>query len=135
MITRIIALVFLAPIVFGLSIIAASEWGGEVIEIETLDNRGTQFHTSLWVVDLYGDSWLRGGDPDAAWVQRIRAQPGVFMTRNGEKKAYHAEIVEDFADRINDGMREKYGWADQLIALIHDESEVVAIRLFEPDPD
>ena len=127
--TRIIGIVILLPLLYVLAVLVASEFGGEVVEVETFDDRGRKFSTSLWIVDLYGDTWIRAGDPDSAWVQRLRVNPEVAMTREGARATYHAEIVEDFAERINDGMREKYGRADQLISTIHDDEAVLAIRL------
>ena len=37
---KLIVLVFLSPILFVMSILLASEFGGEVVEIETYDVRG-----------------------------------------------------------------------------------------------
>jgi len=126
---KIITLVFLSPILFVLAILLASEYGGEVVEIETYDVRGRSYPTSVWVVDLYGDTWIRAGGPTATWLQRLVKNPEVYVTRDGVRAAYQAEVVADFGGRINDGMREKYGRADQLISTIHDDEEVVAIRL------
>ena len=126
---KIIVLVFLSPILFVLSILIASEYGGEVVEIETYDVRGRSYPTSVWVVELYGDTWIRAGGPTATWLQRLVKNPEVYVTRDGVRAAYRAEVVADFGGRINDGMREKYGRADRLISTIHDDEEVVAIRL------
>ena len=126
---RIIAVVFMLPFLYFGAVLAASEFGGEVVELETHDVYGRTFHTSLWIVDLYGDTWLRATDPESVWVQRIRNDPAVFVIRNGVTVAYHAEIVDGFAKRINDGMREKYGRADQIIAPLRDEAVALAIRL------
>lgn len=127
----LITIAILVTMGYLLAIPIASEFGGEVVQLETRDERGGNYATSLWIVDAYGDVWLRAGDPGAAWLQRLRRDPQVFVTRNGTRQAYRAEIVEDFADRINDAMRDKYGWADEVIAMIHDSDEVVAIRILE----
>jgi hypothetical protein len=130
-VSKVITLVLLLPIVFVVSIVLASEFGGEVVDLETHDERGGTNTTSLWVVDLYGESWLRGGSRASTWVIRLEQDPEVHLTRKGRREAYRAEIVEDFSGRINDGMRAKYGLADQLISLIHDDEGVVAIRLLD----
>ena len=129
---KIITAILLSPFVYLAAILLASEYGGEVVNLETHDERGGKYETSVWIVDLYGDQWIRAGDPEATWLQRIRDYPEVHVTRFGEREVYRAEIVEDFADRINDGMREKYGRADRLISTIHDDDAVVAIRLVRP---
>jgi hypothetical protein len=132
LLSRIIGLLFLLPFALAIAILAASEWGGEVVTLETYDPRGTMFSTSLWIVDLYGEEWLRASDPEASWVRRLRETPNVVLIRDGVRKGYLAVIVEDFSGRINDGMREKYGFADQLTGLLRDPEQVLAIRLEEP---
>jgi hypothetical protein len=129
---QIIAIIVTLPIVYLVALFAASEWGGEVIKIETYDVRGRKLETSVWVVHMQGDLWIRAGDPEAAWVQRLQAEPDVFVTRQGVRTRYRGELVEDYAREINEAMREKYGRADMLVSTIHDSDEVLAIRLVEP---
>lgn len=133
MMRRIIALLILSPLLFGAALLAASEYGGETVELETLDERGNSFFTKLWVVDIHQEPWLRAGDPESTWLKRLKADSEVFLIRAGERKPYVAEVSEFDGERINFMMREKYGYADQLISLIHDPEAVVAIRLAEPE--
>lgn len=130
----ILGLLITSPLWFGAALYVASEHGGETVVLETLDERGNSFFTKLWVVDIHDEPWLRAGQPDATWLQRIQASPDVFLVRDGTRAAYRAEIAGYEADRINYEMREKYGYADQLISLIHAPGQVVAIRLYVPDP-
>lgn len=129
----IIGLLITSPLWFGAALYGASEYGGEKVVLETLDERGIAFLTTLWVVDIHGEPWLRSGRPDSTWLQRIEASPDVFLVRDGERLAYRAEIAAYEVDRINDRMREKYGYADQLVSLIHDPEQAVAIRLYVPE--
>jgi hypothetical protein len=129
--SRIIGLLLLLPFAYFAALLAASEWGGEVVELETYDANDTMFTTSLWIVDAYGDTWLRAGDPDAAWLQRLRMNPEVNVTRDGLRQGYRAVVIDDFARRLNEAMREKYGIADRIVSTLHDPDEVVAIRLEE----
>lgn len=133
MMRRIIALLILSPLLFGAALLAASEYGGETVELETLDERGNSFFTKLWVVDIHEEPWLRAGDPESTWLKRLQVDSEVFLIRAGERKPYVAEVSEFDGERINYMMREKYGYADQLISLIHDPEAVVAIRLAEPE--
>lgn len=132
MLRWILRLVLLSPIAFGLALFWATQYGGETVELETLDERGTSFFTTLWIVDLHEEPWLRAGDPEATWLQRLRNDPEVFVVRDGERRPFRAEVDEDRVWRINDAMREKYGRADQIVSLLHDPERVVAIRLIEP---
>ncbi len=128
-----IGLLLLSPLLFGAALLAASEYGGETVQLETLDERGAAFFTTLWVVDVHAEPWLRAGDPESAWLQRLQVHPEVFLIRNGERKPYVAEVAEFESERVNYLMRGKYGYSDQLISLLHDPDEVVAIRLAEPE--
>lgn len=126
---KLITLLILAPIVYGVALFVASEYGGEVVELETHDWRGGRFKTSVWIVDMHGDAWIRSGDPESSWLARLRANPEVKVTRDGETLIYQAEVVEDFSAPLNAAMFEKYGRAEQLISTIHEDEEVVAVRL------
>lgn len=133
MIKWILGLLITSPLWFGAAVFAASEYGGEIVVLETYDERGNSFQTKLWVVDVHREPWLRAGDPDAAWLERLERNPDVVLVRDGERRPYRAEITDWEPDLINDVMREKYGYADQLIALLHDPTAVVAVRLSEPE--
>lgn len=133
MLRWIIGLLILSPLLFGAALFAASEYGGETVQLETLDERGAIFSTTLWVIDVHKEPWLRAGDPESTWLERLQVHPEVFLTRNGERKPYVAEVAEFESVRVNYLMREKYGYADQIVSLLHDPDEVVAIRLAEPE--
>ena len=64
-------------------------------------------------------------------VQRVRADPQVFLIRDGERREYRAEVSDDDVWRVNEAMRDKYAWADQIVSLIHDPEAVVPVRLVE----
>jgi hypothetical protein len=132
MLKWLIGLVICSPLIFGGALLGASEYGGEKVELETLDERGTSFFTTLWVVDLHEEPWLRAGDPESTWLQRLQADPEVFLIRDGERRKYRAEVSDEGPERVNEAMREKYAWADQVVSLIQDPEAVVAIRLVEP---
>ena len=131
MLRWILRLVFYSPFAFGLALFWATQYGGETVELETVDERGTTFFTTLWVVDLHEEPWLRAGDPEATWLQRLRRDPEVFLVRDGERKVYRAEIDERSTERVNEAMREKYGRADQIVSVVQDHAQSVAIRLVE----
>lgn len=132
MLKWIIGLLICSPLLFGAALYVASEYGGETVQLETFDERGNAFPTTLWVVDLHEEPWIRAGDPEAGWLQRLKVSPQVFLTRDGQRMPYRAELSDEGAGRINEAMREKYGRADQLIELIHEPDAVVAVRLIKP---
>lgn len=126
---RIILIVVGLPLLYFGAIVLASEMGGEVVKVETQSEDGRRFETSLWIVDFDRGAWLRSGDGESDWLFRIRANPEVFVTREGVRSAYRARVIDGLVQRVNDEMRVKYGAADRLIATLHDPENVVAIRL------
>ncbi len=113
-------------LVFGLS-----EFGGEVVTLETKDAEGKPQQTRLWVVDHEGRAWLRSGAPESGWFLRLEADANVSVTRNGTTAAYRAEPVRDPAvrDRIHALMAEKYTFAERFIAATRDGTHSVPVRL------
>jgi hypothetical protein len=125
-----------AVIVLGIgSVFGASELGGEVVTLDTVDASGAHHATHLWVVDDAGFAWLRSGAPGAAWLARIDASPDVEVERGGVRQRVHAVPVReaDARERVHALMREKYGWADRLISGVRDPGRSVPVRL-EPVP-
>ena len=104
---------------------------GEVVNLSTVDGRGAQFETQLWVVEQNGKLFLRAGRPAARWLARLRTHPVVKIERGGPTQTYRAVPLDDPSTReaVNRGMAEKYGQADRLIAWIFDRSRAIPIRL------
>ncbi len=132
MLRWILRLILLSPLIAAAALYWASEHGGETVVLETRDERGITVRTTLWVVDLHEEPWLRAGDPEAAWLQRLEINPAVFLIRDGERKPYRAEVSEEDAERVSEAMAEKYAWADWIVSWLHDPAGVVPIRLVEP---
>lgn len=121
----------IAGLFFGASILYASEQGGEVVTLLTFDLEGKGSETRLWVVDDAGRAWLRAGQPGASWLRRIQAVPEVVVRRAGGEARYVAVPQPGPAatERINALMRERYGFWDRWVSLIHDDAQCVAVRL------
>jgi len=123
-------LVLLPALFFGM-IGIASELGGEVIVLRTLDAEGAPVETRLWRVEHEGARYLRGG-ADSGWFVRLQAQPEVEVDDDAGSARYRAVPLPGDAamrDRLNALMAEKYGFADRLIDLMRDPEAVIPIRL------
>lgn len=105
-------MVVLVAAMIGLQL-AASE-RVEVIELITMDENGEPAITRLWVVDHDGYPYLRG-ESESGWFQRLQSQELVEMTRNGETMSYRHELQNDQISTINQLMRDKYTWGDEVI--------------------
>jgi len=118
-------------VILAAGVYVLSEYGGEVVILRTVTDDGKERETHLWIVDDAGFAWLRAGQPKSRWFQRLLASPKVELVRAGETRAYRANVVGTPAARehINQLMAEKYGFAETIISLIHDEAEVTPMRL------
>lgn len=117
----------------GLLQMAASE-RVEVVELHTQDADGEQVTTRLWIVDHDGASYLRG-ESQSGWFQRLQSQPVVEITRNGDTLRYQHEVQNEHICTINQLMREKYTWGDEVIAFMlgsREQSNAVRLTLDQP---
>jgi len=109
--------------------VGTSFLSAEVADLHTTDGRGGGLQTSVWVVDVAGDLWIRATDPEALWLARLHANPDVELVRDGHRVPCRALILDGVDERVDAAMREKYGRADELVAWVRDPGEFVAIRL------
>jgi len=125
-------LMTVAAVFFGLQI-AASETG-EVVVLHTT-SAGEQFSTRLWVVDHDGAEWLRsGGGSASGWYGRLLAEPQVELERGSVRRRYLATAEPAMAGPINELMQAKYGWRDDVVAVLAgSRDDAVAIRLTPAD--
>jgi hypothetical protein len=105
---------------------------GEVVVLRTLDASGEPFETRLWIVDHDGAEWLRAGQAESGWFQRLSTNPDVVLERGGRERSFRAVPVPDDAtrNRITALMNEKYGLPDALIgSTLRDNAATVPVRL------
>jgi hypothetical protein len=110
-----------------LEIVAAES--GEVVVLRTTDAAGVPHETRLWVVDDGSHSWLRSGSPAAGWFVLLQERPDAEVVRGEETIAVHAVPEVGARSRINDLMRQKYGWADAYIGTLFGRDDAIPIRL------
>lgn len=123
-------LVGLAVVVIGLEMVAAES--GEVVVVRTSDAAGATHETRLWVVDADGRPWIRAGNPESAWLARLRKRPVVEVVRGGHAATYTAVPQPTERDRLNPRFAEKYGWADAYIGFLFGRDDATPIRLDPP---
>lgn len=104
---------------------------GEVVTLTTVDERGHEAETSLWVVDVDGVTFLRAGDPDSDWLRNLRAHPDVTLERGGVTREVRAVPVDDASaiSAVDRAMRRKYGFLDAVVAELIDHTGAVAVRI------
>jgi hypothetical protein len=131
---RIVLLLVALPVLFGLAILAASEFGGEVVTLYTRDAAGGEARTSLWVVDYQGSQYLRAGDRSSGWFDRLRRAPEVRVERGGKAVTYQAVPTPELTPTIDALMAEKYGFADRFVGIIRDPAQSMAVKLVLASP-
>lgn len=130
MLRNIVLLVVLIPVLFFGLMMSASEFAEEVVVLRTFSPDGKAFETSLWIVeDKNGDLWMRAGQPDAGWVERIRVNADVELVRNDTTSLRTAVLFPKRRDQVHAMMAERYGLPDKLISLMRDGSGSIAVRL------
>jgi len=109
----------------------------EVVELHTRTAGGEFETTRLWVVDHDDAAWLRAGQGEGSgWYMRLTANPRVRLTRGGETADYIAVPYPEQRQMINDRMREKYTWGDEVISLLFgSRNGAIAIRLTPVNAD
>jgi hypothetical protein len=108
--------------------LALIEIGREVVTLRTQRPDGTWQATRLWVVDDAGSAWLHSAGAD--WAKRFEGDPIVELERGGEIRRYRAHAVPGPHPRIDELLREKYGFADRWVRfLAPDNDQVLPVRL------
>jgi len=107
---------------------------GEVVTLVTRDAE-RDHRTHVWIVDVEGQVYLRANQPDALWLERLRARPEVEIVDHvgpeKEPRRYYAVIDPDpiLRERVNRAMAEKYGFADRVWGRLGIRSRTVPVRL------
>ena len=132
---KTLLLVVFAPFIYFGLIMLVSE-SGEVVVLESQDDQGELQSTRLWVVDHDGSMWLRAGDDESGWYQRlirnVEAEQAVYVTRNGER--FSPSVVSDpsQAAAVNGLMANKYGVSNDAISILMGDDgrqDAIAVRL------
>ena len=129
------ALLILAVLV-GVAALAAAahmaviEVGREVVTLRTTRADGSIWKTRLWVVDDGGSVWLHSAG--AAWAQRFAGDPVVELERGGEVRRYRAHPVPGPHPKIDELLREKYGFSDRWVRFIAPDGDSVLVVRLDP---
>jgi len=109
---------------------------GEIAVLHTRDERGAEFTTKLWIVDLGDVTWIRVANPDRAWYHRLLANPRVELERGGRLEARLAipDSSPEARLAVDEAFAAKYGLVDRWYGLLV-RRDAVPIRLLPPMTD
>jgi hypothetical protein len=102
----------------------------EVVLLHTRDERGAEFATRMWVVDLGDVTWVRVANPRRAWYRRLLANPRVQLERGGRLDARLAipDPSPEARLAVDEAFAAKYGLVDRWYGLLV-RRDAVPIRL------
>ena len=110
---------FVAISIFYVSLnFAASELGGEVVQLIRNDSKGRTTSIRVWIVDARDQAWIEHGDTNSFWIKRLSSEPEVSLIRGGAEIKYTAITDIGSHEIYHDLRREKYGIADRIIELL-----------------
>ena len=110
---------FVAISIFYVSLnFAASELGGEVVQLIRNDPEESTKSIRVWIVDARDQAWIEHGDTNSFWVKRLSSEPEVSLIRGGAEIKYTAVTDIGSHEIYHDLRREKYGIADRIIELL-----------------
>ncbi len=110
---------FVAVSIFYVSLyFAASELGGEVIQLVRNDSEESTTSIRVWIVDARDQAWIEHGDTNSFWIKRLSSEPEVSLIRGGAEIKYTAVTDIGSHEIYHDLRREKYGIADRIIELL-----------------
>ena len=86
----------------------------EEIEILSENTDGTREETTVWLVVLDNEGYIRTGD--TSWYPNLERKPEIAVRIAGKEYAVTAQLMTDQAliDRVVAEFNHKYGWPDTI---------------------
>lgn len=90
--------------------------GVEEIQALTTDEDGSARETTIWLLVLDGQGYIRTSQ-STTWGGNVERNPDIALRIEGQEYALRASFVTDepLRERIGQGFREKYGWTDGVL--------------------
>jgi hypothetical protein len=99
---------------------ASTDWqavaAADTIEVITRDADGNERVTTIWLVVVDGQGYIRTGS--SSWFEDVERDPNVVLRIEGQDHAVRAELVPESDPawaRVQQAFRDKYGWSDRLL--------------------
>jgi hypothetical protein len=115
----------------------AHDWSAttalETVEVVTHDADGAVRETTVWIVGVDGDAFIRTGG--TTWGDNVRRERRLALRANGEEMPLAVEPVADsvLREKVAAAFRAKYGWSDALMSPLRG-SDPLILRLVPPAP-
>lgn len=101
----------------------------EVVELHTNNDADEEVVTRLWIVDHNGSAYLRSGDDQSGWFQRLSRAGEVDVTRGGDRATFKIQLEPSIRADINTLMRNKYTWGDEFFSTTFGYEGAIPVKL------
>ncbi len=103
----------------------------ESVDVVTHDEDGAVRETTIWVVGVDGEAYIRTGG--TSWGDNLRREPKLTLRALDQELALAVEPITGAAlrEKIVAAFRAKYGWPDALMSPLRG-SEPLILRLVPP---
>ena len=115
---KFIALLLGAIVLYGTSLVALSELGGEVATLTRPESDGSTKNIRVWIVDSDNNSWIEHGTDESYWIKQSTDEVEVSVIRDEKKQKYEAFTDRESHDFYHNLRREKYTFADKTLDIL-----------------
>jgi len=115
---KVITILLGVVVLYGASLVALSELGGEVVTLARPESDGSTKNTRVWIVDSDNNSWIEHGTDESYWIKQSTDEVEVSVIRDEKKQKYEAFTDREAHDFYHNLRREKYTFADKMLDIL-----------------
>ena len=115
---KVIAILMGVVVLYGVSLVALSELGGEVATLARPESDGSTKNIRVWIVDSDNNSWIEHGTDESYWIKQSTDEVEVSVIRDEKKQKYEAFTDREAHDFYHNLRREKYTFADKMLDIL-----------------
>ena len=115
---KVIAILLGVVVLYGVSLVALSELGGEVVTLARPESDGSTKNIRVWIVDSDNNSWIEHGTDESYWIKQSTDEVEVSVIRDEKKQKYEAFTDREAHDFYHNLRREKYTFADKMLDIL-----------------
>ena len=115
---KVITILLGVVVLYGASLVALSELGGEVVTLARPELDGSTKNIRVWIVDSDNDSWIEHGTDESYWIKQSTDEVEVSVIRDEKKQKYEAITDREAHDFYHNLRREKYTFADKMLDIL-----------------
>ena len=115
---KVIAILLGVVVLYGVSLVALSELGGEVATLARPEPDGSTKNIRVWIVDSDNNSWVEHGTDESYWIKQSTDEVEVSVIRDKKEQKYEAFTDRESHDFYHNLRKEKYTFADKMLDIL-----------------